>query len=440
MRTMRFVVLVASLVAGLVATASASQTVHEVRYAVRDAFTRVVIDLEEASTYQVASHDNPPRISVNIRGARGANTLQARMLPQNDSVRRVRVNRLSWGVQVVLDLHREGTVKHFTLPKAGNKRHRIVLDVYGGDDTEVARAEFEPPAPQASSASSTPRQREIYLVAIDPGHGGKDGGTRGNGLTEKRLVLDLANRIEKKIERYDGFAATLTRRRDIYLTLPSRVEIAKQKGADAFVSIHLNSAPNRHARGTEVFFVSPSGAEYSANRMLANPGKAAHDLGLDREVNRDLLNMLVGVNQQTVLQRSATLAEAILQAFEHKGTLPTRAVKQRSYQVLRHIDMPSVLVEGGFLSNRSDAKIIRTEQGRDAIAEAVALGVVNYFRTVKPAKRRDEPITVHRVETGDTLWKISRQYGTSVATLQKVNRLHDTRLRVGQELLISNPF
>jgi N-acetylmuramoyl-L-alanine amidase len=342
---------------------------------------------------------------------------------------RVRVNRLSWGTQVVIDLQGGATWKHFTLARTKKKSDRIVLDVTPTSATRTAVP--------ASVSGLAGRPADVFVVAVDAGHGGKDQGTRSGSLVEKRLVLDVARRVASEIDSRPGFKAVLTRDRDVYLSLPQRVRIAEARGADVFVSIHMNSAPNRSARGAEVFFISPSGARRTASRMLADPNRAADELGLRGRASSDVLHMLVDVNQQAVLQRSERLAEAILREFGKNGLPPRRAVKQKSFAVLRNIKLPSVLVECGFLSNRSDARLIGEGAGRDRIAGAVADGVCGFLRANPPPRDRGRPLLVHKVRAGDTLWELSREYGSTVADIRELNRLSKAGvIRVGQELLI----
>jgi N-acetylmuramoyl-L-alanine amidase len=225
----------------------------------------------------------------------------------------------------------------------------------------------------------------------------------------------------------------------VYLDLPRRVQVAREKGADVFVSVHLNAAPNRNARGVEIFFVSPSGAKRSARQVLANPGRAANDYGLSRK-DSDVLHMIVDLNQQTVLERSEALAESILQSMSTRDMPPTRAVKQKSFAVLRNISMPSVLVEAGFISNKIDANFVKTEAGRNRIAETMSRGIVRYLKANPPQRIEGESLIVHRVRKGDTLWKISRTYKTSVTSIRTTNKLNSNVLRVGQELLVSRGY
>ncbi len=276
---------------------------------------------------------------------------------------------------------------------------------------------------------------------MDAGHGGHDAGATGRfGLVEKKLCLDLARRTAEILNRNGKVKAVLTRDGDQYLTLPRRNEIAEQKGADVFVSIHLNSAPSRSARGAEIYFVAPAGAQRAANQALQS-GEAAHDFGLEESGNDDIVHMLLDLNQQSVLARSELLAESILESVRGRGLLPTRAVKQKSFSVLRTISMPSVLVEAGFISNNADAKLVKDPDGRERVARAIADGVLAFFRAHPPQRIDTSPTTlaslVHRVQRGDTLWTLSRRYGTTVARIRELNGLQPSEeLRVGQKLVV----
>jgi N-acetylmuramoyl-L-alanine amidase len=407
------------------------RVVEHIRYYVHDGYTRVVLDVSGPSQYRVSGHRNPERIAINIQDARAGRALR-NVTVGDGGIKRVRVNRLSWGTQVVLDLDGEASWKHFTLASSGRKSDRIVLDV-----TPAGTA-------PAVTAARRPRSRAVddavYIVAIDAGHGGKDRGTTGHGLVEKELTLDIARRVAAGINAHDGYKAVLTRSRDVYLTLPRRVELAEQMGADLFVSIHLNSAPNRAARGSEVFFLSPSGARRTASRILSDPDQAAHELGLRGEASSDVLHMLVDVNQQAVLQRSEDLAESILQEITRPGLMRTRAVKQKSFAVLRNIRQPSVLIECGFLSNRYDAALFKDSKGRDLVANGIAKGIRGYLQANPLPRESGRPVVVHRVRRGDTLWKLSREYGSSIASIRELNRLSSSVLQVGQELLVYDRY
>jgi N-acetylmuramoyl-L-alanine amidase len=169
-------------------------------------------------------------------------------------------------------------------------------------------------------------------------------------------------------------------------------------------------------------------------------GEAAHEFGLDRRDDADIVHMLLDVNQQSVLARSEALAACILEEVRERNMMPTRNVKQKSFSVLRTISMPSVLVEGGFLSNSADAKLIRTEDGRERIAHAIAEGV-GEFLGAQPPQRDTSSVAsavVHRVQNGDTLWTISKRYNTTVSRICQLNGFGTSQpLKVGQEIVVA---
>jgi N-acetylmuramoyl-L-alanine amidase len=255
---------------------------------------------------------------------------------------------------------------------------------------------------------------------------------------EKTLTLDLAQRVAADLNRRTGIHAVLTRETDTYLTLPQRNELAEKLGGDVFVSIHLNSAPSSSARGAEIYFVAPAGAERAASQEMTS-GDAAQEFGLDRHDDADIVHMLLDVNQQSVLARSEALAASILEAVRGRDLMPTRTVKQKSFSVLRTISMPSVLVEGGFLTNSADARLLRSDDGRAKIAHAIADGIGDFLRANPPQRELGEPSrsVVHRVQDGDTLWTISKRYNTTVHRICQLNGFRTSQpLRVGQEIVV----
>jgi len=413
---------------------------------------RVVVDLSRTMPYQTRLSADSTALIIEIQSAVSEASL-ADVNVGAGGIRSVTTRTLGAGsedarVEVTLLLDARVGWKHFALPAERGKPARIVLDVTRRGDMPatpmVAAVDTAPDAPiEPAITPSRPRPRaptEPFVVAIDAGHGGHDSGTIGrHGLMEKKLVLDIANRVAADLNRRAGIRAVMTRETDIYLTLPERNEIAERKGADVFVSIHLNSAPSSSARGAEIFFVAPAGAERAASKEMSS-GHAADEYGLDRRDDADIVHMLLDVNQQSVLARSEALAACILEEVRDRELLPTRNVKQKSFSVLRTISMPSVLVEGGFISNSADAKLLRTEDGRTRLANAIAAGVVEFMRVHPPQRKSVEAAgeIVHRVQNGDTLWIISKRYKTTVNRICQLNGFRTSQpLRVGQEIVVS---
>jgi N-acetylmuramoyl-L-alanine amidase len=409
--------------------------------------TRVVLDLTSRSGYEVRSFKNPDRVAVNLRNVRASEKLPVTDISEG-IIRRIRVNRLSWGTQVVFDLRRPAGWSDLYLEPMDGMPGRVVIDVLSPAPARAAVPPSDPSPPagavvragDGAREKQPPSGKRVLIVAVDAGHGGKDWGTTGKyDLVEKKLVLDIARRIARSLDQAAGFKAVLTRDGDYYLDLVDRTKIAKKKKADVFVSIHLNSAPRKSARGMEVWFISPAGADAAAKRLLSHgETAAAKELGIEGPHSSDILHMLVDVNQQAMMQRSFLLAEEILKSADRKGLPPVRSVKQQSFAVLKSIDMPSVLVEAAFLTNTSDAKLMRTTEGRQVVAEAIAAGIVSFFKKYPPPPdSRGIARKVHKVRKGETLWAISRKYNTTVASIRSSNGLRNSDvLLVGQELVI----
>lgn len=432
---------------GLVRTVRCSSTAES---------ARVVIDLSRPLDYDVVLSPDSTALVVEIARAVSESSLGEVKVGSSGIAsvltRTIKDTPNPARVEVTLRLDAPVAWKHFTLPASKGKPARIVVDVEPAASVTpppgLARQSEAPDSdatrPDPIAGALTPSRAPTgagrsYVVAVDAGHGGHDSGTMGlYGLVEKRLNLDIAQRVARDLNRREGIRAVLTRDDDYFLTLPERNMVAERKKADIFVSIHINSAPSKSARGAEIYFVAPAGAESAANNQL-NSGDAAHEFGLDSRDDADIVHMLLDVNQQSVLARSEALAANILEEVRDRNLMPTRNVKQKSFSVLRTISMPSVLVECGFVSNREDARLLKSEDGRERIAHAVAEGVGDFLRA-NPPQRDDAGASraiVHRVQNGDTLGSISKRYNVAVSRICQLNGFRTSQpLRVGQEIVV----
>ncbi len=410
---------------------AATGLVRTVRCSSSGESARVVIDLSRPLDYDVALSPDSTALVVGIPSAVSESSLGEVKVGASGitSVRTRTIKDVSSPSRVEVTLRLEAPVawKHFTLPASGGKPARIVLDVTraaatavpalassGTEHADVDDAALDPIA-DAMTKSRTALGRS-FVVAVDAGHGGHDTGTMGlYGLVEKKLNLDIAQRVARDLNRREGIRAVLTRDDDTFLTLPERNVVAERKKADIFVSIHINSAPSKSARGAEIYFVAPAGAERAASHEL-NSGDAAHEFGLDSRDDADIVHMLLDVNQQSVLARSEALAANILEEVRDRNLMPTRNVKQKSFSVLRTISMPSVLVECGFVSNREDARLLKSEDGRERIAHAVAEGIGDFLRDAARGRRG---------VTSDRPPRSERRYaGLDFQTLQRYREPH----------------
>jgi N-acetylmuramoyl-L-alanine amidase len=335
-------------------------------------------------------------------------------------IRAIRMNELRSGnAQIVLDIEKRSRFQVFALAPVADKPHRVVIDVY---------------CERKAEAEAPPADKGVRRIVIDPGHGGDDPGAKGyHGLVEKDITLDLARRLARRIDALPGYQAILTRDGDYFVRLGERQRFARRKNGDLFVSLHANAARNRSANGFEVYFLSLSGATDKMARELADKENAADLIGgVPEEAEEEVLSILFDYLQVEGMKRSEALAEEIWNSFRNGRDMELRNVKQAGFAVLKSLEIPAVLVEVGFITNRSDAALLKKDEFRDRIAEKLARGVERYFERAVA-----EPEVLHVVEKGETVYSIARRYRVDVEALLHRNNLRaDSILEEGQRLRI----
>jgi len=324
-----------------------------------DEHFRVVLDLSEPAVHEDRVVGDPDRVAINLRDSRAGDLA----IPETGDwmVQRIRINRLGMTVQVVLDLAGPARTKIFDLPPEGDRPARVVCDVFR------PRARPKPERPPA------------FVVVLDPGHGGRDPGAVHRRLQEKEIVLDVARRAAARLGREPGVEVHLTRQRDTFVSLAGRARRAQQENADIFISIHVNGARSGAPRGAEVFFLSLAGASDVAARELAALENAAVTEEADPLLGEIAeLPFAVDLLKTDTVRRSSLLAEAILDRLVESRLAASRGVKQANFVVLRSCRVPSALVELGFLSNPEDARQLASDGHREALAGAIAEGVLEF--------------------------------------------------------------
>jgi len=338
--------------------------------------TRLVFDLTGAppvepkfrlsgpSTYEVVL----PRMkkSLAVTSEFVGDSLVAEIFPSADES----------GVIVRVGLKQATTPLAFVLAAADGVPDRIVVDV---------------PAPPNALADTVLQQQvsEIkrskrLIVAIDPGHGGDDTGALGyRRLPEADIVLAIAKKLKAELEQIPGVSAVLTRTGDYFVPLKRRVELARKYQADVMISIHCNASRNHEATGTEVYFLSLTGATDEASRTLAESENAADLIGgISPQAGDDLMGILFDLRQNDTIRRSSELAENLVDALREEDRLKIeRGVKQAGFVVLKAPDIPAVLVETAFITNPREAAMLKDGQFQSKVAERLADGVQTYMKT-----------------------------------------------------------
>ena len=418
-------------------SASAANELVDVRSHDGPESTRVVLDTKAQVEYRTFVLDRPDRVVFDLMGVRAAQSFKPPAVT-SDVVRRIRAAVNRPGVlRVVIDLERKVAVNHFRLEPVGPYGHRLVIDLE--PDAPVRR-------PLRAPVVSPPEGQRDIMVAIDAGHGGEDPGAIGvGGIYEKRVVLSIAQEIKQRLDAARGFAGVLTRKGDYGLPLRKRTEIARQVPADIFVSIHADAFKNNRARGASVYALSQRGASSETARWLAESENRADLIGgfgpvtLEGRSN-DLQEVLVDMSMKANLGRSLELGEAIRREMAAVARMHKKRVEQAGFAVLKSPDVPSVLVETGFISNAGEARLLASAAHQRKLGEAIALGIQNWAYADPPAGTMVATIAGemlrHTVQSGETISHIAERYSVTVRDIRGANNVPGDRIYIGQLLLI----
>jgi len=293
------------------------------------------------------------------------------------------------------------------------------------------------------SVDSLDARRDI-IVAIDAGHGGEDPGASGPGkLREKTVVLQIARRLEQQLSGVPGFKPVLIRSGDYYVSLKSRRNKARELQADLLVSIHADAFRQTSAHGASVYALSTRGATSTAAKYLADNENAADLVGGVEVAEMDpvLASVLTDLSMTGTLDTSLNLGALILEQIGGVARLHKKQVEQAGFAVLKSPDVPSLLIETGFISNPTESERLSTPAYQDKMARAIRRGIQSWFARQPPpgtllAWQREQGGREVTVAPGDTLSEIAQQHSVSVASIKTTNGLNRDVIFVGQTLLI----
>ncbi|MFF7105685.1 N-acetylmuramoyl-L-alanine amidase [Pseudomonas sichuanensis] len=427
--------------------------------------TRLVFDLSGPVQHSVFTLTAPDRLVIDINGATLGGPLN--VATSNTPINSMRsAQRTPTDLRVVIDLKKAVSPKSFTLAPNAQYGNRLVVDLYDQEADAIAASNPTPPPAVQPPATTpavpvTPVQPAIKLppapagkrdivVAIDAGHGGEDPGASGSrGQHEKDIVLDIAKELQRQINSEKGYRAELTRTGDYFIPLRKRTEIARKKGADLFVSIHADAAPSKAAFGASVFALSDRGATSETARWLADTENRSDLIGGAGNVSLDdkdrmLAGVLLDLSMTATLSSSLNVGQKVLGNMGRVTPLHKQRVEQAGFMVLKSPDIPSILVETGFISNANEAAKLATRGHQQALARSIHTGVRQFFQQNPPpgtyiAWLRDSGKIAqgprdHTVRPGETLAMIAVRYQVSVASLRSSNSLKTDELKVGQHL------
>ncbi len=234
-----------------------------------------------------------------------------------------------------------------------------------------------PPTRLRSPVTETPLPLFPRTIVVDAGHGGRDPGTSHNGLQEKQLTLDIARRLRTELSER-GMTTVMTRDRDEFIALSRRPDVANDLSADLFVSVHINANRNRRVSGVEVYYPRES---VITGSVPFPPGIESVEVAIPTMTIKQILWDLVLTRSR---RRSSHMAAFICRSLRDQLGVPCRGVRGARFVVLREARMPAVLVEVGYVTNRPEASRLATTSYRQAIAQAIASGVMNFLKEQEP--------------------------------------------------------
>jgi len=353
--------------------------------------TRFIADLSKKVDVHVYALGNPYRVIVDAADV-------SFQMPQGiGKKQRGLVSAFRYGLfapgksRIVLDVSGPFLIdKTFVLEPRDDQPARLVIDLIPTDektflaklreekDKRAQKADIPLPAAPTHSADAKP------IVVLDPGHGGVDpGASSPNGVNEKDIVLQFAERLKEKLVATGRYEVFMTRDDDTFLPLKERVAFAQKKGAGLFLSIHADYFPTEidDARGATVYTLSERASDAEAKALAAkeNFSDAIAGVELPEESDEVVANILIDLAQRETKNRSVVFARSIVGELASKGTLHTKRLRSAGFRVLKAPDVPSVLLELGFLSNSEDEKQLTSETWRRRMADSVTEAVDGYF-------------------------------------------------------------
>lgn len=414
--------------------------------------TRIVIDLNSEANYSYFTLSSPSRLVIDLKNT----NLKAKLpLTVSDSNVLSKIRKSSppskGTTRLVFELKHSVEAKLFKLAPTpgGQYGHRLVMDLPHNANN---KAEVNKPIPNKPSTPIINSNMNHIIgngeivVAIDAGHGGEDPGSIGpTRKYEKHATLAISKKVVARINAQPGMRAVLTRSGDYFVNLNKRTEIARKNKSHLLVSIHADSFRSPKPRGGSVFVLNTRRANTEIGRWVEKHEKQSELLGgagdvlaknsNDRNVSQTLLDLQFSHSQK----EGYKLAVDVLGEMGKVIKLHKKAPVNASLAVLKSPDIPSILIETGFISNPTEEKQLFQRGHQDKIARAISNAIIRYLNENPPQGSllaAQEQQSVHKVRSGESLSLIAKKYGTTTAKLKSVNKLKSTSLAVGQLLTI----
>ena len=418
----------------LLASSALAVEVKDVRLWRAPDHTRIVFDMSGPAGHKLIELSNPSRIVLDLQDTRLKADL-ADLKLSNTPVARIRSGvRDGDDLRVVLDINASVNPRSFSLKANEQAGDRLVLDLY--DEKSATTTVVKKSVKQTAKRS--------IIIAIDAGHGGEDPGALGpRRVREKDVVLAIAKELNALLKADQGFEPTMIRSGDYYISLRGRRDLARKRQADLFVSIHADAFRRKEANGASVYALSTRGATSTAARYLAQRENSADLVGGVSLSDKDdvLAGVLADLSMTSTLDTSLKLGDKVLRNMDNIAKLHKHNVEQAGFAVLKSPDIPSILVETGFISNPSESKKLATRSYQQKMARAIHRGIRDWFLAHPPsgtllAWQKQQGGQQYVIARGDTLSGIAHRFDISLADLMSYNSISGSRIKVGQKLTI----
>ncbi|MCC4266029.1 N-acetylmuramoyl-L-alanine amidase [Oceanimonas baumannii] len=403
--------------------------------------TRIVLDMQGSPRFDHFMLNGPHRLVVDLAQTQSQVNFSS-IKNSSELITRIRDSKPAQpgSYRLVFELTTQVKPVVFPLAPAGNYGHRLVIDLPYQDQSRK---------PEPAVHKLAPAGLRELVVAIDAGHGGEDPGAVGPKKNhEKHITLSISRRLAELINKEPGLRAVLTRTGDYYVNLNQRSEIARKAGADLLLSIHADSVANQGPRGASVWLLSSNRANREMAGWLEKQERQSELLGGVGEVisqtggNPYLTRTFLDLSMDRARADSYAISEHILAEMAKVVRLHKRKPEHASLAVLKSPDIPSLLIEAGFISNPHEEQLLLTSAHQQKIARALLNGIKSYYRqnppngTMMAAKVAPGSSVRHTVRSGESLSVIAKRYGISVNRIKGHNDLQSDVVRVGQILNI----
>ena len=408
---------------------------------------RLVFSFNHAFQYRTFTLKKPDRLVIDLSNTQLATRLNKINFYHSD------ILSVNYGehqqhhtLRLVFALKQNLNPVSFVQKPRGRFGYRLVVDLVSSKENIVNKPSIvpsvKPPKVVMDQAEHIKNLREAIIV-IDPGHGGKDPGATGlHGTHEKNIVLAVGKDLYNLLKQNPDIHPELTRSGDYFVPLRGRLRLARKGRADLFIAIHADAYRDRYARGASVFALSQRGASSEAARWLAQKENYSELGGVADFEDKSFMvrSVLIDLSQTATTRESLHLGNCLINSLRHVARLHRGYVEQAPFVVLKSPDIPSLLVETGFISNAKEEVELRSSSYQHQLAYALMQGIVNYLKRYPPpdtlfAAKVNGTIR-HTVQKGETLLTIAYRYHDTVDLLMKINNLKSPSLAVGQVLQI----